>query len=426
MVLNARNITTKVKQAVTGISTLLQNIRNAAATAQSQIEQLRNSPLDALPGVNKLGINVLFVSDEGYSDQGDVTRRFSIGILGNELSEIGSLAKSPQNADANSFYKNSRSGANLNRTVTAVTTDAVMSTVPPVLNRDADFTFNAKEVESKSRSLAERVFDGVTDGSSAVASMNAATTQINETTSFVQSKIKSERITSSSILENITDTTDIASNVGIDAKSDVFGLSSVEVVEMKNIKPRTILKTYEEMESVIRSCNREVTEVVVHHTDTYEDQIIDYDNVYDWHVTDRGFKDVGYHFLILHNGDLQVARPISQTGAHCLKGHNRYSIAIAFVGGIVGSGSKRGSKRSSTTFRPEQWETFKAFMRAFYSVHPGGQAWGHNDIDPERRSDPNFEVGRYVKKSFGKENIQTKEETQGTGALSIDKMIGLQ
>jgi hypothetical protein len=105
MVLNARNITTKVKQAVTGISTLLQNIRNAAATAQSQIEQLRNSPLDALPGVNKLGINVLFVSDEGYSDQGDVTRRFSIGILGNELSEIGSLAKSPQNADANSFYK---------------------------------------------------------------------------------------------------------------------------------------------------------------------------------------------------------------------------------------------------------------------------------------------------------------------------------
>ena len=28
--------------------------------------------------------------------------------------------------------------------------------------------------------------------------------------------------------------------------------------------------------------------------------------------------------------------------------------------------------------------------------------------------------------SFGKENIQTKEETQGTGALSIDDMIGLQ
>ena len=425
MVLNARNITTKVKQAITGISTLLNNIRSAAESAQNQIEQLRNSPLDALPGTNKLGIDVLFVSDEGYSAQGDVTRRFSIRILGNELSGIGSLAKNPLNSDANSFYKESRTGANLNRTVTAVTTDAVMSTVQPVITRDDDFGFSKSDVVSKSRNLAERVYDGVSDGASAVPFLNNATDEINKTASFVQEKIKSKRVTSDSILENVTDTTDLVDNVGIDSKSDVFGISSIEVVEMKNIKQRTILKTYEEMESVLRSANREITEVVVHHTDTYEDQDIDYDDVYKWH-TARNFKDVGYHFLILRNGDLQVARPISRTGAHCLKGHNRYSIGLAFVGGIVGSGKKRGSQRNSSTFRPEQWETFKAFMRAFYSVHPGGQAWGHADIDPERRSDPNFDVQRYVKKSFGKENIQTKEETQGTGALSIDDMIGLQ
>jgi N-acetyl-anhydromuramyl-L-alanine amidase AmpD len=425
MVLNARNITTKVKQAITGISSLLNNIRSAAESAQNQIEQLRNSPLDALPGTNKLGIDVLFVSDEGYSAQGDVTRRFSIGVLGNELSGIGKLAKNPLNTDANSFYKESRTGANLNRTVTAVTTDAVMSTVQPVITRDDDFGFSKSDVVSKSRNLAERVYDGVSDGASAVPFLNNATDEINKTTSFVQEKIKSKRVSSDSILENVTDTTDLVDNVGIDSKSDAFGISSIEVVEMKNIKQRTILKTYEEMESVLRSANREITEVVVHHTDTYEDQDIDYDDVYKWH-TARNFKDVGYHFLILRNGDLQVARPISQTGAHCLKGHNRYSIGLAFVGGIVGSGKKRGSQRNSSTFRPEQWETFKAFMRAFYSVHPGGQAWGHADIDPERRSDPNFDVQRYVKKSFGKENIQTKEETQGTGALSIDDMIGLQ
>ena len=65
-------------------------------------------------------------------------------------------------------------------------------------------------------------------------------------------------------------------------------------------------------------------------------------------------------------------------------------------------------------------------MRAFYTVHPGGQAWGHVDIDPERRSDPNFDVPSYVKNIFGKENIQTKEQTRSTGALSTDEMIGLQ
>ena len=230
MVLNARNITTKVKQAITGISSLISNIKSAAESAQNQIEQLRNSPLDALPGVTKLGIKVLFVSDEGYTSQGDVKRRFSIGILGDELSGIGDLRKQPQNADANSFYKNSRSGANLKRSVTAVTTDAVMATVQPAISNDADFNFSTEDVVSKSRSLAERVYDGVSDGASAIPYLNNATKQINETASVVQDKIKSKRVTSDSILENITDTTDLADNVGIDSKSDVFGISSVEVV----------------------------------------------------------------------------------------------------------------------------------------------------------------------------------------------------
>lgn len=426
MVLNARNITAKVKQTVVGIASLLRNIRNATEAAKGQITKLRNSPLDALPGVSKLGIDVLFVSDDGHNAQGDVSRRFSIGTVGKELTNFGKLEKTPQNSDADTFYNTPRGTANLNRTVTAVTTDAVNATIPTVIKRDNDFDYTAKELESNTRNLAERVYDGVADGSSALSLLNDTTKNIDETAAFVQSKITSDRVTSSSILENITAVTDLASNVGIDSKSDVFGLSSVDIVEMKNIKQRTILKTYEEMESVLRSCKREITEVVVHHTDTYEDQIIDYDNVYKWHVEDRGFKDVGYHFLILRNGDLQVARPISREGAHCLKGHNANSIGLAFVGGIVGSSKKRGTKRDSSTFRPEQWETFKAFMRAFYSVHPGGQAWGHNDIDPERRSDPNFDVSRYVKKSFGKENIQTKEETRTTGGLTIDEMIGLQ
>jgi N-acetyl-anhydromuramyl-L-alanine amidase AmpD len=425
MLFNIRNVTTKVKQAVGNIDSLLNSIRNAIDSAKGQFEKLRNSPLDAVPGAVKLGIKVITIADESYTRRGDVKRRFSIGVLGDELSEFGSLSKSPQNSDANTFYKQSRTGANLNRTVTAVTTDAVAATLPPIIKRDPDKSYTAKELTTKVRSVAEKIYDGVADNSTTKPLLNTATDNINKTSKFIEEKITSTKVTSNSILENVTDTTDLQDNIVLDNKSDGFGVSSVEVIEMKNIKSRTILKTYEEMESIIRSCTRDITEVVVHHTDTYEDQDIDYDDVYSWH-TARNFKDVGYHFLILRNGDLQVARPISQIGAHCLKGHNPFSIGIAFVGGIVGSSSKRGRKRDDSTFRPEQWNTFKAFMRAFYTVHPGGQAWGHVDIDPERRSDPNFDVPSYVKNIFGKENIQTKEQTRSTGALSTDEMIGLQ
>jgi N-acetylmuramoyl-L-alanine amidase len=48
---------------------------------------------------------------------------------------------------------------------------------------------------------------------------------------------------------------------------------------------------------------------------------------------DRGWSDIGYHFLIYLDGSLHEGRPIERVGAHC-KGHNEGSIGIAYVGGI--------------------------------------------------------------------------------------------
>ena len=149
MLFNIRSVTTKVKQAVGNIDSLLNSIRNAIDSAKGQFEKLRNSPLDAVPGAVKLGIKVITVADESYTRRGDVKRRFSIGVLGDELSEFGSLKKLPQNSDANTFYKQSRTGANLNRTVTAVTTDAVAATLPPIIKRDPDKSYTAKELTTK-------------------------------------------------------------------------------------------------------------------------------------------------------------------------------------------------------------------------------------------------------------------------------------
>tara|TARA_R100000656_G_scaffold124922_1_gene104384 strand:- start:5513 stop:5956 length:444 start_codon:yes stop_codon:yes gene_type:complete len=49
-----------------------------------------------------------------------------------------------------------------------------------------------------------------------------------------------------------------------------------------------------------------------------------------WHVA-RGWDDIGYHFFIQKDGNLQIGRPIIKDGAHCY-GQNKTSIGICLAG----------------------------------------------------------------------------------------------
>lgn len=421
--------TSKLITLLGGIIDLLTKVYTSTGAATLQLKQLRDSPAAAKPGENVGGLVVKATADENHETDGEVTRKLAIGIYGDSLDTIGSLVRKPTaalSAVQESYYGAPNNAAQLYRTVTAVSTDAANSAFKKTLNAAGKTT--AKETFQAALKASEDLSDdvGLPLGTSSVGLLNAASEEIERSQAAFNAQINSNKVKDGSVLANLAGIDDPANNTELDSKADLFGSSTVPTTDMRNVPQRMILKTFEEMEAIIRASTREITEVVVHHTDTYEDQDVNYDVVREWHVGDRGWSDVGYHFLILRNGDLQVARPISKKGAHVLKKHNKYSIGISFCGGIVGSHRKSGRSRSSSTFQPEQWKTFDTFMRAFYTVHPGGQSWGHNDIDPQRRSDPNFDVVRYVKKRFGKENVQTAEESRKTGALSIDEIIARQ
>ena len=51
-----------------------------------------------------------------------------------------------------------------------------------------------------------------------------------------------------------------------------------------------------------------------------------------WHVQDREWKDIGYHYLIDRSGQIATGRPLEQIGAH-VAGHNTGTIGIALFGG---------------------------------------------------------------------------------------------
>lgn len=71
--------------------------------------------------------------------------------------------------------------------------------------------------------------------------------------------------------------------------------------------------------------------ITVHCSATSADQNIGANDIRQWHQQ-RGWHDIGYHFVIRRNGSIEVGRPIDVIGAH-VKGHNQGNIGLCLVGG---------------------------------------------------------------------------------------------
>ena len=59
------------------------------------------------------------------------------------------------------------------------------------------------------------------------------------------------------------------------------------------------------------------------------------------------------------------------------------------------------ANRSASSFTREQYTTLERFLTAFYNRYPGGNVFGHNDLDVDE-IDPYFDVQDYIEKVFRK------------------------
>ena len=92
-----------------------------------------------------------------------------------------------------------------------------------------------------------------------------------------------------------------------------------------------------------------------------------------WHVEDRGWSDIGYHFLIDRDGTVVEGRPVERSGAHT-KGHNKGSIGIALFGGHGGSENDLFSDH----FTPEQEAALRDLIDKLQSRFGALKVSGHN------------------------------------------------
>ena len=60
---------------------------------------------------------------------------------------------------------------------------------------------------------------------------------------------------------------------------------------------------------------RKINLIVIHCSDTYARMDIGVNEIRQWHLQ-RGFNDIGYHYVIRRDGAIEQGRPIEKPGAH--------------------------------------------------------------------------------------------------------------
>ena len=117
---------------------------------------------------------------------------------------------------------------------------------------------------------------------------------------------------------------------------------------------------------------RKILEIIIHCTATFADQRVTVADITRWHKQ-RGWKTIGYHYIVDQAGNIFEGRPIEQPGAHCLN-HNQNSIGIAYCGGLNHEG------KPTDTRTPEQRAALLGLLTELKQRFPEAVIHSHSDF----------------------------------------------
>lgn len=120
------------------------------------------------------------------------------------------------------------------------------------------------------------------------------------------------------------------------------------------------------------SVKRYISEIIVHCTATIIGRDYSIDTIRQWHL-DRGFKDIGYHYIIHLDGKIDRGRHESLIGAHC-KLHNQNSIGVCYVGGLDSDGNPKDTRTDA------QKDSLLKLIRALKRKYPNAVVHGHREF----------------------------------------------
>ncbi len=128
---------------------------------------------------------------------------------------------------------------------------------------------------------------------------------------------------------------------------------------------------------------RKINKIILHCTATPEGRYTTVEDIRRWHKQ-RGFRGIGYHYVVYLDGSIHLGRPIEEIGAHT-KGENTGSIGVAYVGGI----DKKNFKPKDTR-TPEQIMALDLLLGSLLDDFKGATLHGHNQF--ANKACPSFDV----------------------------------
>jgi N-acetylmuramoyl-L-alanine amidase len=118
---------------------------------------------------------------------------------------------------------------------------------------------------------------------------------------------------------------------------------------------------------------RRIDKIIWHCSASPEGRADTVETIRRWHIHDRGWSDIGYHYVIELDGAVKVGRPLIRAGAH-VEGHNAHSIGVCYVGGVDKKGRAKDTRTEAQTHALHSLTT--ELLRRFR----GATVHGHNEF----------------------------------------------
>lgn len=128
---------------------------------------------------------------------------------------------------------------------------------------------------------------------------------------------------------------------------------------------------------------RKIDKIILHCSATPEGRQVTVNDIRSWHKQ-RGFRTIGYHYVVYLDGSIHAGRPIEEVGAHCL-GQNKNSIGVCYVGGLDAKHLLPKDTRTEA-----QKRALRELVAKLRKEFPGATLHGHKEF--AAKACPCFEI----------------------------------
>lgn len=121
---------------------------------------------------------------------------------------------------------------------------------------------------------------------------------------------------------------------------------------------------------------KETKKIIIHCSATIESKDIRASDIRRWHKN-RGWSDIGYHFIIRLDGSIELGRDLKLVGAHCY-GKNAESVGICYIGGL------NLEEKPKDTRTEAQKNSLKSLIETMHKIYPKATVHGHNEFSNKK------------------------------------------